>query len=456
MTSAEDLYLFRHAIVRDAAYRLQPPSERAEMHVAVLDIQLALHGGAPPVTMAGELAEHAGAALEAGLDTPRLRELRVQFLEQAMLASADGFRLSETIDFARQLSSLEWISPKKCVTALLTAAEYSDRAGKREQAEHYVRAGLQRLESAPHAMLSFRAYMLQAVIRIHQGNYVAAEEALSALVAMDSAEISEFHHSMALGNLAIVHREIGQNDKAEAEYRQVIECLQRLGDQGEQGRNLGNLANLLRDKGKFEEAEAAFLESIELVRAAADTMTEGIVLGNYAEFLITRERYPEARGVIAAARAIQQKLGDTEGEAQAQSHLSRVLEGEGDLPGAIRTAREAIAQLIKAESPLLAAGARYHLASMLLRSGDLKGAERESGQSEQTLTAMGARELLLCHVIPLRLRIGVLGGGDLSELAARLAESESELKRLSLGPQSVAAQSIAVAREELAMAKGSR
>ena len=30
--SAEDAYLFRHAIIRDAAYQLQLPSQRARLH----------------------------------------------------------------------------------------------------------------------------------------------------------------------------------------------------------------------------------------------------------------------------------------------------------------------------------------------------------------------------------------------------------------------------------------
>ena len=41
---AETAYLFRHAVVRDAAYGLQPPSERALLHGLALDILEALPG----------------------------------------------------------------------------------------------------------------------------------------------------------------------------------------------------------------------------------------------------------------------------------------------------------------------------------------------------------------------------------------------------------------------------
>lgn len=67
MTTAEQAYIFRHAVVRDAAYNLHLPSERSELHRLVIAcIGTAVGDGA----IAAELAEHAmyaqdGAAPEA-------------------------------------------------------------------------------------------------------------------------------------------------------------------------------------------------------------------------------------------------------------------------------------------------------------------------------------------------------------------------------------------------------
>ena len=63
---------------------------------------------------------------------------------------------------------------------------------------------------------------------------------------MDSAGVPPRARAIALGNLAIVHREIGQNDLAEQEYHKAIEILAELGLTSEVGRNWGNLANLYR------------------------------------------------------------------------------------------------------------------------------------------------------------------------------------------------------------------
>ena len=36
MTSAESAYLFRHALLREAAYQLQLPTDRARLHALAL------------------------------------------------------------------------------------------------------------------------------------------------------------------------------------------------------------------------------------------------------------------------------------------------------------------------------------------------------------------------------------------------------------------------------------
>lgn len=453
MTTAEDHYLFRHAVVRDAAYGLQPPSERGQMHVAVLDIELALHKGAPPATIAAELSEHAGAAIACGLDTEYLRQLRVRFLKQAMHSAGDGFRLAETIALALELAGLEWVGPKVKLDGLLVAAEYCDRSGQRERAEAYLTESIRLLEEHPSPLLSFKAHMLFAAVRIHQGLFPEAEALLTKLVAMDPDEVGEGRYVVGLGNLAIVHHEIGENEKAAREYREVIQRFERLNDAGNQGRNLGNLGNLLRDRGDYEEAETCYTRGLQLVRQEKDKYTECNILGNFAEYLVVRGRFQAARSLIAEAEALQRSLGDIETAGQIRSHLARALAGEGDLENAVKIGREAVTELTKAENPLLAGIARYHLACILFDSGDVKAAAVESAEAENTLVSIGAREMSTCHLAPLRVRIALAQGaepGELPALRTRLEAAETEMARLGLGENSTATDAIAKAREALA------
>ena len=79
--NAESAYLFRHALLRDAAYQLQLPGDRALLHGLAFELIEALAGGRPPEpapldadeerpfaphptdAVAHELADHARSAL---------------------------------------------------------------------------------------------------------------------------------------------------------------------------------------------------------------------------------------------------------------------------------------------------------------------------------------------------------------------------------------------------------
>ncbi|KAF0246286.1 MAG: hypothetical protein FD180_774, partial [Planctomycetota bacterium] len=48
MNSAETAYLFRHALMRDAAYQLQLPGDRARLHGLAFALIEGFCGGRPP------------------------------------------------------------------------------------------------------------------------------------------------------------------------------------------------------------------------------------------------------------------------------------------------------------------------------------------------------------------------------------------------------------------------
>lgn len=81
--SAEQAYLFRHAVVREAAYQLHLPAERAALHGLALDLMRGLPSTATRAH-ALELAHHARHAQSAQQPPSRceaLRELELKYLE---------------------------------------------------------------------------------------------------------------------------------------------------------------------------------------------------------------------------------------------------------------------------------------------------------------------------------------------------------------------------------------
>ncbi len=447
--NAETTYLFRHALLRDAAYELQLPAERAYCHESAVAALLAVHKRAQPESLAGELADHAGRALEQGADNAFLRECRERYLHQAMHAAAAGFRTSEAIRRAEELVALPWAGAKRRIEALVLAAEFCQRSGQGQRAAGHIRKALRLLEKAPDPKRTYQAHMLLAIDQIHRGQYAAAEASLQKLLASGVMEKQSRRYCVAVGNLAIVHREIGRNREAEQEFRQVIERLNALGDGAEEGRNLGNLANLLRDQGHHTEAESAYLRALELVREQGASFTEGIILGNYAEQLLQLGRHGQARAVIAQAQAVHHRTADTVSSAECASHLARVLAAEGNVEAAASMSRQAIETLGNAGMRLLAAAARFHLARFLFDAGRMAESATELDVAESELEAIGAREMLLCHASPLRAGLLAAGGADQAQrqkIKQLLMRTEAELERLGHVAGSAASRQLAACR----------
>ena len=87
--SAETAYLFRHAMVREAAYQLQPPADRSGLHVLALDILESVLAQAGPVMQkihAAELAHHARTAQDDRLRPAGCREDNLRGLGQRGVA----------------------------------------------------------------------------------------------------------------------------------------------------------------------------------------------------------------------------------------------------------------------------------------------------------------------------------------------------------------------------------
>lgn len=98
--TAEHAYLFRHAVVRDAAYSLQVPSERAELHGFALEILEAI----PQLNRRAlglELAEHARMAQASGRDEARFANAEREYLK----LGADHARFN--YDYTAALAAVE-------------------------------------------------------------------------------------------------------------------------------------------------------------------------------------------------------------------------------------------------------------------------------------------------------------------------------------------------------------
>ena len=218
--NAESAYVFRHALLRDAAYQLQLPGDRARLHGFALDVITALAGSPPPPgpldpdepaarphpadPFAGELARHAALA------GPNFAEARLAWLR----------RFADVSDRAGDVAA--------AAEAWLEAAGL---LGKRGGAEARRRAA---------EMLRLRGRNREA-----EG---LLEEALKATRDAGDAR----HEGIVLGSLANLVSETGRVPEAEEMLDRSVELLRRAGDRKWESTELANLGNLYVTTGRGE------------------------------------------------------------------------------------------------------------------------------------------------------------------------------------------------------------
>ncbi|MCA8944721.1 MAG: hypothetical protein KDB29_00690, partial [Planctomycetes bacterium] len=112
---AEQAYLFRHAMLREAAYELHLPSTRSALHGLALNLIEEHFGGRPPDFLlapareskpdphpldafAAEMAAHAAAASN---------PVEALYLKRAAYTAENDFRYSEAIGLWRKLRELK-------------------------------------------------------------------------------------------------------------------------------------------------------------------------------------------------------------------------------------------------------------------------------------------------------------------------------------------------------------
>lgn len=132
MLSAEQAYLFRHAAVREAAYQLQLPAERALLHELALELMQSLPALATRAH-ALELAYHARHAAQEVGDGQRaayLRACEIKHLEAGIEYARANFDYSAAMEALNRLLTLHADDREQLAAAHDSMADVLERQGR--------------------------------------------------------------------------------------------------------------------------------------------------------------------------------------------------------------------------------------------------------------------------------------------------------------------------------------
>ncbi len=327
-------FLFRHALVRDAAYQMQSMARRTAMHEQALMALESFHAAdaAPPHGELGFHAERAG----------RIDEARHHH-HLAGDAAAERFSNEQAaMHYTRALElTSEDAAEERYVLLLGREHAYSD-LGLREQQHRDLDeladlAGRSSDEGAAPDIALRRCEYLLAV-----GDYDAAFEAGERAVRL--ASVLDDPRRLAAAHATLGRHYFRSNHGLEVDrhLEAAMELARRHGlDDIEADVHVAaGIAASERDR--YDEARHHFANGLEGARRARDRRVEAWALNALGLLHLNRDEFEQARGYLRQALAIRREIGYRLGEAGALTNLAIVAEVQGRLAEAIRDHEQAM------------------------------------------------------------------------------------------------------------------
>ena len=227
--NAEAAYLFRHALLRDAAYQLQLPGERARLHALAFSLIEQLAGGPPPPpdpkggfgirahstdSFAEELSEHARLAQDAA--NPNVAAMSAAY--KHYLRRAAGHAKNHFGNHAAERlwgQYIELVSGAEKVESLRHAAHAALPSGKQRVAEAQYELALAVARQIGDRRLEAKVLGDVAGLLNSTGRAAEAEQACEESLAIHRELGNRAAVGIALGNIALLYLDSGRIELAD-------------------------------------------------------------------------------------------------------------------------------------------------------------------------------------------------------------------------------------------------
>lgn len=358
---AEQAYAFSHTLLRDAAYQLQLPEDRAQLHALALRcfedwlgvpelprISDAESNDQPHASdpFAAELAEHAARGEESALKSTKqglyllraglfarrhddsglamsafLKAASCDGLEPHMQRRARLYAINEMVlcgmleEAERHIMMLRDIAREAGDVASEFRTEHALAGihwnrGRMDQAEEVLRRALSLAARSGRSDLASECRGGLGVLLCDSGRAGAALEHLIAAVEHFRATRANVRVALNLGNLALCYSRLNDFDAARRYYEEALAIAQGEGARRREGMLQCGIADLFRKRGRPELAEPHYLAALKLLSETGDQRGEVIALNNYANLLAGGSRHADATKFRERAYELALEMGN--------------------------------------------------------------------------------------------------------------------------------------------------
>lgn len=451
-------YLFRHAIMQDAAYESLLRQDRRKLHRAVAESIEALYPQRLD-ELAAVLAHHYDAAGEteaalsfyrkaANVATDRYAnheaihyltrayeltpesDLAARFdliLQRSKVNQVIGARSAEREDVAMMRALADQLDdPRRRAEAasqlMMLGLAVADFPLAQQAAQEAAKWGQQ----AAIAEIEARGYVGLGMVSWKQGDLEGARPHLTkALELARAANLPEIEAD-SLRNLGVLADYHGDPAEARAYLEQALPIYRKIGQRGGESAALNSLGVIALSERRFDEARGRLEESLVIKREMGHVQGIAISLGNLGVVANEQGDHAAAYRYHTECLALSRLTDDLDGEATAIAGIANVQNAIGNIEQAWSLGQESLALSRQIEEDI-------GIASTLLILSDIA---QKRGQPAEALS-LAQQGLELARKIEMREfeRAAYVNLGRVSIAAAEMEQAEAHLKQVADHPE---------------------
>ena len=372
----EDRFLFRHALLREAAYRMQVRSRRRELHRQAAHAfewwhsqepsrqprfaEIAYHfdkaEAAPEAVRyygrAGEQASESfgnndaltyfSRALE--LAQPAELETRYELLmgrEAILQRTGQREQQEPDLDALAELAEMA-AEPAWHYDILLRRSAYEMVMGRYEAARGYAESSVAGAVAARDTLAEARAYHRWGRVLWQQGHYRDAEPLLISALRLAREYGSTLEEADCLYELGVIRYFQAELASSQRYLDRARDAFQEMDNRQGELRCLSLGAAIAYSVGRYDGMRTAYYNAVELSREIGSRYSESHMLAQLGGSLFTVGLFDEAQEQLHGSLNICREIGDRENEIDAQDTLGLIEHFRGDWDAAHNHFREAL------------------------------------------------------------------------------------------------------------------
>ena len=298
-------YLFRHALVRDAAYKMQLRSRRQSLHKLAVEALETLYAHDLAAHF-GELAYHAEQA--------NLTGKARHYLHQAADAAREAYQNNEALNYYGRALTLTPPEDRQTRYELLLAQEkiYHWQGKRTEQAERIQELAALSEQSQDKAKQA-EFFLVQARYAEEIGDYpgeiTAAQKCLT--VAKTIGYQKFIANAYSFWGTALFWQ--GSANEAEQVINQALALYQELGDRGMEADALFNLGEIALKRGDYSKSVALKQQVLHIAQNLNDRHREAFTINSLGILAGHQQEYSLAQAHLENAFSLYQEMGNRRG-----------------------------------------------------------------------------------------------------------------------------------------------